>query len=307
MDYSVIIPTHNRLSSLQEVITALEVQETCLEFEVLVVNDGSTDGTANWLDSYSGPLSFRGFHLVAGGPARARNHGAKQAVGRYLAFLGDDTAPSPHWLASHQITRERHEREEVAVLGHTDWHPRVKGNAFLDWMNNQGKQFGYNLIDQPQNVPFNFFYTSNLSVPRNLMLGSPFREDFPHAAWEDIEVGYRLVEQDGLRLVYQPQALVWHDHPTNLLKALERQRTVGASAVVFARHHPELSGWLRLLDTPLTGLLCRLKLVASIALAYLLQWTDVRWPWAWEKLLNFHYLVGMSRSMKRENNCPPHS
>ena len=66
-------------------------------------------------------------------------------------------------------------------------------------------------------MPFNFFYTSNLSLSRDLLLAEPFDLRFPHAAWEDIEVAYRM-KRRGLHMVYEPRARVAHDHPTDLAR-----------------------------------------------------------------------------------------
>ena len=99
------------------------------------------------------------------------------------------------------------------MIGYTRWHPRMRLNPFLRYINEYGLQFGYALIDDPENVPFNFFYTSNVSLPRELLLAEPFDLSFPYPAWEDIELSYRL-EKGGMRLVYDRTATVAHDHPT---------------------------------------------------------------------------------------------
>ena len=86
----------------------------------------------------------------------------------------------------------RRERAPLAVLGYTGWHPRMRTTPFLRYINEHGLQFGYALIDEREKVPFNFFYTSNVSLPRELLLAEPFDLGFPHAAWEDVELSYRL-------------------------------------------------------------------------------------------------------------------
>ena len=150
------------------------------------------------------------------GPAAARNTGVAAASGRWVAFLGDDTVPSPGWLAAHrEAHRRRGDDPHLGVIGYTGWHRRMRLNPFLRYINEHGLQFGYALIHDKEDVPFNFLYTSNLSLPRDLLLAEPFDLRFPHAAWEDIEVGYRLKKR-GFRLVYEPAATVAHDHPTDL-------------------------------------------------------------------------------------------
>ena len=75
---------------------------------------------------------------------------------------------------------------------------------FLRHINENGAQFGFALIEDPDDVPFNFFYTSNLCLARRLLVEEPFDETFPYPAWEDIETAYRL-RAKGMRLTYEPR------------------------------------------------------------------------------------------------------
>ena len=304
--WTVVIPTYNRLAALKEVLAALESQEGP-RFEVLVVNDGSTDDTAAWLDErvagrHDAVPGLRVLHQQNQGPAVARNRGVAAARGRWVAFLGDDTVPAPGWLAAH----DRVQNEELAcsvrasggcvgVIGRTDWHPRMRRTPFLDYINEQGLQFGFALIEDEDNVPFNFFYTSNLSVDREAMASEPFDPAFPFAAWEDVEAGYRLAAR-GLRLLYRPVARVAHDHPTDLARFAERQYRSGYSAVVFFRRHEQLGPFLGMQNgkpPSAGGAWERALLWAQERLARALQRMPVRLPRLWEKTMRHHYLEGL--------------
>src|SRR5258708_9367917 len=105
---SVVTPTHNRLEVLAEVISALVRQEGAPPFEVVVVDDGSTDGTADWLRGRSFDLTLRVLTQENRGPAAARNTGVAVAAGRWVAFLGGDTLPAIGWLAAHRAAHRRH-------------------------------------------------------------------------------------------------------------------------------------------------------------------------------------------------------
>jgi len=95
-------------------------------------------------------------------------------------------------------------------------------------------------------VPFNFFYTSNVSLGRGFFLElGGFREDFPAAAWEDIELAYRGVQR-GMRFIYTPLARTVHHHRMDPRSFRRRQEVSGRSAAIFARLHPELAGFLGL-------------------------------------------------------------
>lgn len=294
-EVSVVIPTFNRLEVLVEVLQALEFQQGAPPFEVIVVDDGSTDGTSQWLRSRTFRIPLRVLSQENRGPAAARNTGVIVAQGQWVAFLGDDTVPDGGWLAAHREAHRRHgDSPHVAVIGYTGWHKRMRLNPFLRYINEHGLQFGYALIQDPEDVPFNFFYTSNLSLHRDPLLAEPFDLRFPYPAWEDIEVSYRLKKR-GLRLLYEKSATVAHDHPTDLARFASRQEKAGYCAVVFYRLHPELGPFLGLGPEgpppmpPEGPQRWRESLVRS------LQNLPISVPKLWEEVLRYHYIRGLHR------------
>jgi glycosyltransferase involved in cell wall biosynthesis len=241
MYFSVVIPTYNRLNMLVRVLDALEAQADAPPFEVIVIDDGSTDDTARVMSTRPG-LTFR--TQANGGPGRARNHGVSLAAGKIVVFIGDDTVPEPRFLAEHaRVHRQAGDNPMVACLGYTGWPRSERVTAFMDYINDYGLQFGYKLIRDGEVVPFNFFYTSNISIDRDVLAGHPFDTTFPSAAWEDIELAYRL-DAKGLKIHYNAGAVTRHYHPMNVDSFARRQYTVGKSGAIFFRKHPELGHFL---------------------------------------------------------------
>ncbi len=297
-DFSVVIPTYNRMDVLPEVLAALEAQESPPSFEVIVVDDGSSDGTSKWLASQSFQISVNVIRQQNLGPAAARNRGVQVATGGRVAFLGDDTVPSRGWLATHQrAIRSLADANQVAVLGYTGWHVRLRLNPFLSYINEYGLQFGYALIEDPNSVPFNFFYTSNISLPRDLLLREPFDLQFPYAAWEDTELSYRLCKA-GMRLIYEAEATVAHDHPTTVKRFTQRQEKAGYSAVVFYQLHEELGSFLGLAPEGPPPLPSRWRQWRDEWLARTLQPFPIRMPRLWENVLRYHYIRGLHRGWR---------
>mgnify|MGYP000178641418 CR=1 FL=1 len=243
---SIVVPTFNRLADLRRVVAAVceQIERFPGTCELVVVNDGSSDGTGEWLDAHAPEFGFKAVHQDNAGPARARNRGVSESEGEFILFLGDDTVPADGWLLEHlEGHRIAGGTAAVAILGYTSF-PAEWDSPFLRWINEHGAQFGYALIDDPSRVPFNFFYTSNISLPRAVFEGlGGFREDFPAAAWEDIEFAYRAVDA-GLTLRYQPRARAIHHHRIGIRSFCRRQQTSGRSAAIFARLHPELEAFL---------------------------------------------------------------
>ncbi len=263
-----VVPTYNRLECLETVVAAVEreIEAVDADVELVVVDDGSRDGTWGWLSERARSRPWlKVLRQANAGPASARNLGARAADGDIVLFLGDDTQPVAGWLGHHLEEHRIFGAEgPLAVVGYTSF-PATMSNPFTRYINEYGAQFGYLLIARPWDVPFNFFYTSNISLPRAFLLAEGgFREDFPAAAWEDIEFAYRAVAR-GLRLRYLPRARTIHRHRIQPRTFCRRQRTAGRSGAIFARLHPELVGFLgvpfarppRALDTPLRWLLER--------------------------------------------------
>jgi glycosyltransferase involved in cell wall biosynthesis len=306
--FSVVIPTHNRIDALPEVLRALEAQAEEPEapsFEIVVVDDGSVDGTGDWLAGRRLQVPSTVLRQENRGPAAARNAGVEAASGHRVAFLGDDTVPEPGWLAAHRWAhRERGDLRELAVLGHTGWHRRIAVTPFLRYLNQRGAQFGYGLIADRERVPFNFFYTSNISLSRELLLAEPFDLGFPYPAWEDTELSYRLHRRHGLRLVYEPAAVTRHNHPTDLDRFCARQEKAGYCAVVFHRLHPELGGFLGLGPEGPPPLPRAGPQRWRERLARTLQSLSVVMPLStprlWDETLRYHYIRGLHRGSREE-------
>ncbi|HXH94415.1 MAG TPA: glycosyltransferase family 2 protein [Thermoanaerobaculia bacterium] len=243
--FSVVIPTYKRLPMLLRVLDSLEEQQDAPEFEVIVIDDGSGDDTAAVMQARRAKhyaLTFQS--QPNSGPGRARNRGVALATGRYVLFIGDDTVPEPHFLAQHARSHgEAGDDPHLACLGYTGWPAGERVTAFMDYINDFGLQFGYKLIRDGEIVPFNFFYTSNISIDRQLLGLEPFDTTFPAAAWEDIELAFRL-DALGLKIRYNAQAVTRHYHPMTVDSFARRQYTVGRSGAIFYRKHPELAGFL---------------------------------------------------------------
>lgn len=296
--FSVVIPTYNRLPVLLKVLDSLSRQVDAPAFEVVLIDDGSTDATAEKVRELrdGGALPFRlTFESQQNsGPGKARNEGVTLASGRYVVFIGDDTVPEPRFLVEHAaIHRAAGDDLLVAVLGYTGWPTEERVTAFMDYINDYGLQFGYELIKDGTVVPFNFFYTSNISLDRELLLKHPFDTSFPAAAWEDIELAFRL-DKLGLRIHYTRKAVTRHYHPITVDSFARRQYTVGKSGAIFFEKHPDLGHFLGVHELSTRQLandekMKRLRIIAKLGERLrVLARTAV-----FERLMREHYLRGL--------------
>src|SRR6185503_19644585 len=101
---SVVIPTYNRKAQLVECLAALE-RQTVLpqEFEVVIVDDGSTDGTEAALRERTFPFQLQYHRQSNQGPGTARNFGIAVAQGELVLFIGDDIFADPRLLEAHLV------------------------------------------------------------------------------------------------------------------------------------------------------------------------------------------------------------
>jgi GT2 family glycosyltransferase len=289
--FSVVIPTYRRLPMLLRVLDALQKQVGAPEFETIVIDDGSQDDTERVIGARN-DVTFRS--QVNSGPGRARNQGVSMARGRYVVFIGDDTVPDARFLAEHaRVHEESKDDPLVACLGYTGWPDEDRVTAFMDYINDFGLQFGYKLIRHGDVVPFNFFYTSNISIERQLLLDHPFDTTFPSAAWEDIELAYRL-DHKGLKIHYNEKAVTRHHHPMTVDSFARRQYTVGKSGAIFYRMHPELGHFLGIHELETRRLadekeLSRLHRRARLGERF----RFLARPKVFETLMREHYLRGL--------------
>jgi len=248
MHISVIIPTYNRANILKECLDALANQELPKkDYEVIVVDDGSKDGTKEVVESFK-QKSFTYIKQDNQGQGIARNTGIAKARGDIVVFIGDDIIVRGDFLAQHLRFHLRHPEEKRAVLGFTTWHPKLTLTPFMNWLTNGstilgrfgGHQFAYEKLEDKQEADFNFFYTSNISLKSSLVDKYPFDPSFSGYGWEDIELGYRLHKRVGLKIHYNAHAIGYHYHAMTENSLAHRMRSIGRSAWIIHRKYPEL-------------------------------------------------------------------
>lgn len=236
---SIIIPTYNRADKLEKCLSALRAQNLAGEsFEVIVVDDGSTDSTPQLLKKWAGKWSnLKYLHQKNAGQGNARNKALKEASGQVVLFIGDDIYPQEGFLEKHVDFHQEHPEKGYACLGLTEWDPTQEITPFMKWLTHGGPQFAYHKLQAEEEASFWYFYTSNISLKKEMLLKDSFDPDFKAYGWEDIELGYRLA-QKGLKLIYKPEALAYHDHFMEEASLKKRMLGVGETARLFQKKQP---------------------------------------------------------------------
>jgi GT2 family glycosyltransferase len=239
MDLTLIIPTRDRRAILCETLARLEPQAREVAFEVVVVNDGSTDDTREVVEGLAARTPFDLVRLEesGSGPATARNRGLAVARAPVCLFLDDDTWPREDLLVRHRDFHRRRPEPQAALLGRVVIAPAPPPTPFMRWL--ADTHLGYGAISDAENVGGRHFYSGNVSVKTELVRGvGGFDEGFRTAAHDDIDLGLRL-ERSGLRLVYDPHAVVEHHQPTDRPRAIDRLLAAGEPLARFTGRHPD--------------------------------------------------------------------
>lgn len=236
MFVSVVIPTYNRRPILEKCLLALERQQACPEidrYEVVVVDDGSTDGTPDWLRGAA--ERFPHVRLIEqshGGPAEGRNRGVDHAYGDVIVFIDSDLVVTDNFLSCHASSLVR------------SWEARGDRLCFT-----YGAVVNTANFEQPtaerhklRDLSWAYFATGNVAIAKEvLQRAGLFDTGFRLYGWEDLELGERL-RRMGVQLIKCPAAVGYHWHPALTLDQIPRLIEVEGErarmGLVFFRKHP---------------------------------------------------------------------
>ena len=236
MFLSVVIPTYNRLPILQKCLQALEQQRLeapISAYEVVLVDDGSTDATVSWLQEHA--EAFPHVRLVQqdhGGPAEGRNRGVDHARGDVIVFIDSDLVVTDGFLLAHARCLEQSWQERGDRLCFT--YGAVINTANFDDPTSEPHKL--------RDLSWAYFATGNVAIDRQVLERSGlFDTRFRLYGWEDLELGERL-RRMGVVLVRCPEAVGYHWHPPLSLDQVPRLIAVEGErakmGLVFFRKHP---------------------------------------------------------------------
>ena len=240
---SVVMPSHNRAHELLKVLQAYDHQDLREPFELIAVDDASTDSTSDLLNSYQPnnyQLRVERFESNQG-PAAARNKGISIAKSPIIIFVGDDIVPANDLIRGHLTAHRRYKEEEFAILGRVEWPEDMPVNTLMKHIDGIGaEQFSYHYLQDGQEYDFRHLYTANVSLKRHFIQKQEkwFDTEFKYAALEDAEFAYRL-SKNGLKIIFASALLGYHYHYHNIWTFSQRQYLTGLMAYVFVKKYPE--------------------------------------------------------------------
>lgn len=234
LDVSIIVPTFNRRESLKRLLAALNRQTSspCC-FEVLIADDGSTDGTFDMLQSMEPSLRFaiRYCHTSRLGPGPARNAAARLARGALILFTDSDCEPDDRWIDTmlRTVTEDRVVGGRVEVPPNGTWVAKCVNYVMSTWLGGIGSEWRvWGLI------PGYRLRTLNAGMTRRLFeeLGG-FSPSCAHYG-EDTELGERVVIR-GSKLIHCNKAVVIHRERRSLIDYASEALAKGLAIVRLIR------------------------------------------------------------------------
>lgn len=228
---SVIIPTFNRAEFLSGALSSLEAQTVPREdFQVVVIDDGSTDETREVVQSFEPRLNLRYLCTSHAGLAAAKDAGIKESAGSILVFADDDDQADAHLLEEHLKSHGEHPEENIAVLGYTGWASHVRPSLIMQCLPDiHDSPFVYKDLVGGEMLDFMFFWGGRSSCKKSLLdKYGVFDSKF---VWgeEDIELGLRLEASAGLVVLFNRNALSLMARPLTFESMCTRSESQGRS------------------------------------------------------------------------------
>lgn len=276
-EMSVLIPAYNCMHTLPQVVMKiLEQARIVSDLEIIIIDDGSTDGTREWLENMTAkyPIGFKYLVQQNKGPALARNRGIEIATGKIILFLDADVIPSDELIPAHLTFHRQNPEYHLALRGHTiDVRSPELENGI--WSRPSVASFKTRSPDK-KNLPWVEFLSGNISLKRNFLIEKQLRFNEKLFVGEDVELGFKA-QQQGLILQFSEQAIGYHHHPITIQSHLKKGVLAGKSYAIWHTAFPQLKAELE-----------------KLGIEHYCGFIGSHRPWAWKVKQYFKRVIASS-------------
>ena len=229
---SIIIPAYNAANRIPACLNSLLAQQTAREYEIIVVDDGSTDNTAEIVKQYD---RVRLITQANAGPASARNHGVQVATGAIVLFIDDDCIATLDWLE-----RMLASFDDSEIIGAKGAYLTNQKELIARFVQIEYEE-KYDVLAKHQYIDFIDTYSAAFRRREFLNAGG-YDTRFSTASTEDQEFSFRLANR-GHKMIFIPDAKVWHTHVNTISGYIRKKYKIGYWKVLTLIKNPnKISG-----------------------------------------------------------------
>lgn len=257
--YSIIVATYNRIQEMKELISSLRAMTfSADDFELVVVDDGSSDGTADFIQSLETEFDIQYHFQQNQGPGAARNRAMSEARGDYFIFLDSDVIVPEHYLSA--VDESVREEGWDAFGGPDDSHPSFPplllaiNYSMTSFIGTGGTRGSADSVTR--------FYprSFNMGIRRQIFESIGGMNDLRHG--QDMDYSARIYRA-GYKVGLIPDAVVYHKRRTSLKKFYKQIFNWGVARINLGRTYPEMLKPVHLLPAFLIAILM-LSVVVSL-------------------------------------------
>ena len=273
MKYSIIVPVFNRPDEVDELLESLSNQ-TLKDFEVIIVEDGSTKTCKDVCDKYADILVLHYYAKENSGPGQSRNYGAERASGDYLLILDSDVVLHEGYIQAVEDSLKETPTEAFGGpdAAHPSFTPVQKAISYsmTSFFTTGGIRGGKTKLDK--------FYprSFNMGIRRDFYL--QLRGFSKMRFGEDIDFSYRIVEA-GYQPRLFPEAWVWHKRRTDFRKFFRQVYNSGIARINLEKRHPGTMKLVHLLPTVFTVGVIGLILISAVGRLLMYYCGNDQWRW----------------------------
>lgn len=273
MKYSIIVPVFNRPDEVDELLESLSNQ-TLKDFEVIIVEDGSTKTCKDVCDKYADILVLHYYAKENSGPGQSRNYGAERASGDYLLILDSDVVLHEGYIQAVEDSLKETPTEAFGGpdAAHPSFTPVQKAISYsmTSFFTTGGIRGGKTKLDK--------FYprSFNMGIRRDVYL--QLRGFSKMRFGEDIDFSYRIVEA-GYQPRLFPEAWVWHKRRTDFRKFFRQVYNSGIARINLEKRHPGTMKLVHLLPTVFTVGVIGLILISAVGRLLMYYCGNDQWRW----------------------------
>jgi len=223
---SVVVCSYNGASTIRDTMEGLQKLDYP-NYEVIVVNDGSTDDTAEIASAYD----FKLISTENRGLSNARNTGLFNATGEIIAYIDDDAYPDPQWL---RYLASAYMSTEHAGIGGPNIKPAGDGFIANCVANSPGGPLHVLTTDEiAEHIP-----GCNMTFRRDALLEIGGFDPIYRSAGDDVDVCWRI-QQAGYTIGFHPSAFVWHHCRNSISMYWKQQKGYGKAEALLEKKWPE--------------------------------------------------------------------